>query len=140
MKSYEAKKHWWSWLLPVSIALIITLLILPVSLSEVYGLFLYIIPILIILWPALRWKLDKIEIKDGCLYSRMGVIFIDKKLIPLEQISFVTEKMNIFSQFLGFGSIIIQSSAFAKAIDYPYISNPSEFVQAINEAKKKNSK
>lgn len=122
METYEAKKHWWFWVLPVG-----------VSLLTVWTI---IIPIWYLLWAFLRWKLDKIVIKDGCLQSKMGIIFIDKKTVPLEQISFVSEKQDIISQLLGFACIEINSSAFGKAIEYPCIANPSKFVQFINDTKK----
>lgn len=132
--NFEVKKHWWFWVAPVSIALVISFFIVRDNLS--IDIASFTVPILIILWTGLRWQSDKIEIKDGYLYSQRGLFFIDRKTIPIEQISFVSEKTNIISQSLGFGSIVIQSSAFAKEIDYPYISNPGEFVKAINEAKK----
>jgi uncharacterized membrane protein YdbT with pleckstrin-like domain len=124
METYEAKKHWWFWVPPVTISIIFLITL--------------IIPIWIMLWAILRWNLDKIEIKDGCLYSRMGVIFIDKKTIPLEQISMVSEKADIISQWLGFGTIEVQSSAFGKAISYPWIKNPAEFIKVVNDYKKSN--
>lgn len=122
METYEAKKHWWFWMPPVFVSLVF--------------IWTVIIPIWYLLWAFLRWKLDKIEIKDGCLQSRMGIIVIDKKTVPLEQISFVSEKQDIISQLLGFACIQVNSSAFGKAIEYPCIANPSEFVKFINDNKK----
>lgn len=119
---YVAKKHWWFWMPYIFISLLL--------------LFTIIIPLWLLIWAALRWKLDKIKIKDGCLYSREGVIFINKKTIPLEQISLVSEKSDILSEWLGFGVIEIQSSAFGKSINYPCIANPAEFIQFINDYKK----
>ena len=119
---YVAKKHWWFWVAPITFSILF--------------LFTIIIPAWIMIYTVLRWKLDKIEIKDGCLYSRIGVIFIDKKSIPLEQISFVSEKTDIISQWLGFSCIQVNSSAFGKAIEYPCIANPAEFIQFINDYKK----
>lgn len=124
METYEAKKHWWFWVPPVTISLIFLITL--------------IIPIWVMLWAILRWNLDKIEIKDGCLYSRMGIIFIDKKTIPLEQISMVSEKTDIIAQWLGFGTIEVQSSAFGKTISYPWINNPAEFIKRVNDYKKSN--
>ncbi|MBS5801493.1 MAG: PH domain-containing protein [Brachyspira sp.] len=122
METYEAKKHWWFWTVPAFISILF--------------IWTLIIPIWAMLWAILRWNLDKIEIKDGCLYSRMGIIFIDKKTIPLEQISFVSEKADIISQWLGFACVQVNSSAFGKAIEYPCIAKPSEFIRFINEHKK----
>ena len=122
MENYIAKKHWWFWVTP--------------ALVSILFLFTLIIPIWVMLYAILRWNLDKLEIKDGCLYSRMGIIFIDKKTIPLEQISFVSEKTEIISQWLGFSCIQVNSSDFGKAIEYPCIANPSEFIKFINEHKK----
>lgn len=122
MENYIAKKHWWFWMAPIVVSLIFLITL--------------IIPIWVMLWAVLRWKLDKIEIKEGCLYSRMGVLFIDKKTIPLEQISFVSEKSDIISQWLGFSCIQVNSSAFGKAIEYPCIAEPSKFIEVINQNKK----
>lgn len=122
MNSYLVKKHWWFWVGPVVWSLILCPIIFP--------------PIIILTIAFLRWKLDKIEVKDGCLYSRIGIIHIDKKTIPLDKISFITEKTNIIAQCFGFGTIQIQSSAFAKDISYDCVSNPSEFVQFVNNVKK----
>ena len=124
METYEAKKHWWFWVPPVTNSLIFLITL--------------ILPIWVMLWAILRWNLDKIEIKDGCLYSRMGIIFIDKKTIPLEQISMVSEKTDIIAQWLGFGTIEVQSSAFGKTISYPWINNPAEFIKRVNDYKKSN--
>ena len=88
-------------------------------------------------YAFLRWKADTLEIKDGCLQSKKGVIFIDKKTIPIEQISFISEKTDIIAQSMGFGTIQVQSSAFAKTIDYLFISNPGEFIKRVNEYKNK---
>lgn len=127
-KKYVAKKHWWFWILPISYSLIFLLL------ATIWqGMLLFIVWIMI--WAILRWKFDKIEMKEGCLYSKMGIIFIDKKTIPLEQISFVSEKMDIISQLLGFACIQVNSSAYGKAIEYPCIANSSEFVKTFNEFK-----
>lgn len=120
---YEAKKHWFFWFFPVLFSLIF--------------LFTLILPPIILLWAFLRWKFDKIEIKDGCLYSRLGVISIDKKVIPLEKISFASEKTDILGQLIGVGSLIIQSSAASGQIVYAYIDRPSEFIRMLNEAKEK---
>mgnify|MGYP007065376858 FL=1 len=122
MENYIAKKHWWFWVAP--------------ALVSILFLFTLIIPIWVMLWAILRWNLDKIEVRDGALYSRMGIIFIDKKTIPIEQISFVSEKTDIISQWLGFSCIQVNSSAFGKAIEYPCIANPSEFIKYINDYKK----
>ena len=122
METYEAKKHWFFWVPPVVVSLVF--------------IWTIIIPIWYLLWAFLRWKLDKIEVKDGCLQSRIGILVIDKKTIPLEQISFVTEKQDIISQLLGFACIQVNSSAFGKAVEYPCIANPSEFVKFINDSKK----
>lgn len=124
MQTYEAKKHWWFWV--------------PYITLSILFVWTLILPLWLIIWAFLRWKLDKIEIKEGCLYSRMGVIFIDKKTIPLEQISFVNEKTDIISELLGFGCIQVNSSAFGKAIEYPCIAKSSEFIKFINENKGKN--
>lgn len=118
---YKAEKHWWFWVPYVIFTLLLCWTI--------------IIPIWLILWGLLRWKLDKIEIKDGNLYSRMGIIFIDKKTIPLDKISFITEKTDIISEWLKFGAIQINSSAFGKAIEYPCIKNPQGFIDFFNKAK-----
>lgn len=123
MENYVAKKHWFFWMLPSFFALL--------------TIWSIILPIVIFLIAYLRWKSDILEIKDGCIYSRTGVIFLDKKTIPIDKISFITEKSNILSEKIGFGMIQIQSSAYAKEITYPYIVNPSEFIQKVNEIKEK---
>lgn len=121
MDTYIVKKHWFFWVAPI----IWSLIFLP----------LVIIPIIILTVAFLRWKLDKIEVKNGCLYSRMGLFSIDKKTIPLSQISFISEKTNILAQCFGFSTIEIQSSAFAKDIFYPCIANASAFVDFVNSHK-----
>ncbi|MBS6552951.1 MAG: hypothetical protein KH321_03295 [Clostridium sp.] len=122
METYIARKHWWFWVAPIFISLVFLITL--------------IVPIWVMIAAFLRWKFDKIEIKDGCLISRMGIVFIDKKTIPLEQISFVSEKGDIISQWLGFSCIQVNSSAFGKAIEYPCIANPGEFIKVINDYKK----
>lgn len=122
MEKFEVKKHWWFWVAPVIWSLIFS--------------FTIILPIVFLGFAFLRWKLDKIEIKEGCLCSRLGMIFIDKKTIPLEQISFIGEKTDIIAQWLGFGNIQVQSSAYAKAIEYPCIANPQNMIKYVNEHKK----
>lgn len=122
MEVYSAKKHWWFWVPPILVSLVF--------------IWTLIVPIWVMLYAFFRWKLDKIEIKDGCLYSRMGIIFIDKKTIPLDKISFVTEKSDIISELLKFACIQVNSSAFGKDIEYPCIANPTKFVDYINNYKK----
>lgn len=122
MEVYEAKKHWWFWV--------------PYILFSLIFIWTFIIPIWLLLWALLRWKLDKIEIKDDVLYSRMGIICIDKKTIPLNKISFVTEKSDIISEWLGYSCIQVNSSAYGKAIEYPCIANSTEFVNIINNYQK----
>lgn len=121
MENYIAKKHWFYWVLPSFWAIVTSITI--------------IIPILILLHAYLRWKSDTLEIKDNCICSRTGIIFINKKTIPIEKISFITERTDIISEKLGFGSIQIQSSADLKAILYMWIVNPSEFIKKVNEIK-----
>ena len=121
METYVAKKHWWFWV--------------PYITLSILFIWTLIIPIWLILWAFFRWKLDKIEIKDGCLCSRLGIIIIDKKTIPLEKISFVSEKQDIISEMLGFACVQIQSYADSNAIIYPCIANSAEFVKKINELK-----
>lgn len=123
MNSYVAEKHWYFWMPSILISILLC--------------FTIILPILILLWTWLRWKTDKLEVKDGCLCSKIGIIFIDKKTIPLEQISFITEKTDILSEWLGFGCIQVQSSAFSKAIQYPCIKNPGELIKFVNNNKHK---
>lgn len=120
--TFIAKKHGYFWAPSVFFSILLC--------------FTVIIPIFILLWTFLRWKLDKLEIRDGCLYSRTGVIFIDKKTIPLEQISFISVKTDIISEMQGFGCIQIQSSAFAKAVEFPCIKKPDELIKFVNDWKK----
>lgn len=117
--TYEAKKHWAIWLNPVVFSILF--------------IWTIIIPIILLGWTALRWKLDKIEYKDGCLYSRIGVIFIDKKAIPLERISMVSEKTDIIAELLGFGNLVVQSSASDSTIVYSCIKKPAEFISFLNK-------
>lgn len=126
LDNYEAKKHWWFWFGPVVVSILFC--------------WTLIIPIALLGWTALRWKLDKIEYKDGCLYSRMGVIFIDKKAIPLERISMVSEKTDIIAELLGFGSLAIQSSASDSTIVYPCIQKPTDFINFLNKKIEENKK
>lgn len=121
MNTYVVEKHWWFWVGPIILSMIF--------------LFTIVIPIFILIWAALRWKFDKIEIKDGCLYSRIGIINIDKKTIPLEKISMINEKSDIISQWLDFGVIEIQSSAFGKSIQYPCIKHPVGLIEFYNKSK-----
>ena len=121
MENYKAEKHWYFWMPGIFMSIILC--------------FTIIIPIFILFWTWLRWKLDVLEIKDGCLYSRMGVICIDKKTIPLEQISFISVKTDVLSEAMKFGCIQVQSSAFAKAIQYPCIKNPDELINFVNAHK-----
>ncbi len=122
MESYEAKKHWFHWVMPVIFSILLCWTI--------------IIPIWLLLYTFLRIKFDKIEVKEGCLYSRMGLIIIDKKTIPLEQISFISIKADILSEMMHMGSIEVQSSAFAKAIRYLWIKEPQNLIDFINRCKK----
>lgn len=119
---YVIQKHWFHWVMPAIISIIFCWTI--------------IIPVLMLLYTFLRMKLDKIYIKDGCLYSRLGIILIDKKAIPLQQISFITVKADIISEWLKMGCIQIQSSAFASEIRYLYIKNPDKMVEFVNNYKK----
>ena len=123
MESLEIKKHWWYWVSPIFWSVVLCWTIIA--------------PLIYLPYAFLRWKLDKIEIKDGCLCSRLGIISIDKKTIPLDQISYIGEKTNIIAQSLGFGDIQVQCSAFAEAIAYPCIANAQELIQYVNEFKSK---
>ena len=86
----------------------------------------------VILWALLRYKFDKIEIDENQFYSRLGLLNIDIKTIPLNKISMVSAKTDIISQLLGFGTIEVQSSAMNSTIMYPYIDNVSDVVNKIN--------
>ena len=92
---YTAKKHWWFWI--------------PYIFLSILFCWTIIIPIWLIIWAVLRWKLDKLEIKDGCLYSRTGILNIDKKSIPLEKISIINIKSDIISEALNFGQIEVKN-------------------------------
>ncbi len=118
-ETYIAEKHWFFWVMPVIVSLLTIITV--------------ILPIFIMGWATLRWKLDKIEYKNGCLYSRLGVIFIDKKAIPLEKISVVSEKTDIISELLGFGSLVVQSSAMDSTITYTFIQKPTNFIEFLNK-------
>ena len=113
------QKHWFFFVVPI----VIGTLLLPV-----FG-----IGLLVYLWAFLRYKFDKVEIKDGQLYSRLGLINIDTKTIPLNKISMVSVKSDIFSELLGFGVIQVQSSAFNSTISYPYIKDAKKAAEIINE-------
>lgn len=119
---YVIQKHWFHWVMPV--------------IWSVIFCWTLIVPFIMLLYTFLRIKLDKIYIKDGCLYSRLGVILIDKKAIPLKQISFITVKADIISEWLKMGCIQIQSSAIASDITYLYIKEPDKMVEFVNNYKK----
>lgn len=121
METYTVEKHWFTFVPPLFWSVILS--------------FTVIMPFIIMFWALLRYKLDKIEVKDGLLCSRIGVIAIDKKTIPLDQISFITVRNDIISEWMGFGCIEVQSSAFAKAISYLYIKNPQGLVDFVNKNK-----
>lgn len=121
MENLEIKKHWlwWGWFVVFSILTVWSL----------------IFPILILGYAFLRWKLDKIEIVDGILKSREGLICINKKAIPLDKISMVNTNTNFISEMLHAGDLIVQSSAENNAIKYSCIENPEIIVDFINKNK-----
>lgn len=94
---------------------------------------LFLIGIFIILFGFLRYKVDKIEIRENQLYSRLGLLNIDIKTIPLDKISMVSVKTDIMSQLFNYGTIVVQSSAVNSTIIYPFIENPTEIVKEINK-------
>lgn len=94
---------------------------------------IFFIGIFVIIWALLRYKFDKIEIDENQLYSRLGLLNIDIKTIPLNKISMVSVKTDIISQLFGFGTIAVQSSAISSTIMYPFIDNASEIVNQINK-------
>lgn len=121
-EEYTVKKHWFHWVMP--------------SIISILFCWTLIVPVFMLLYTFLRWKLDKIYIKDGCLYSRLGIIIIDKKAIPIKQISFITVKADIVSEWLKMGCIYVQSSAFSNDIRYLYIKDPDKMVSVVNNLKK----
>lgn len=123
MENYIAKKHWFFWVVP--------------SVISILFIWTIIVPIIVMGWAVLRYKLDVIEYKDGCLYSRLGVLNIDKKAIPIDKISMVSEKTNIIAQLLGFGSLEVQSSAFNSTIIYTCIEKPTDFITFLNNKMQK---
>ena len=140
MKTIRAKKHWLYWFVPVSVSLLITFLIVAsiyiLHINNIDGfvlLWLMMIPTLILFCYWLRWRFDTIEVKDGCLYSRIGILKIKKEIIPLEKISYLSENTNLIGQLIKCGSLVIQSSADGKEIVYPLIYNPSEFIKKVNQ-------
>lgn len=140
MKVIKAEKHWLYWFVPVSISSIITLLIFAsiyiLDKNNIDGLvllWLMIIPAIILFCYWLRWHFDTIEVKDGCLYSRNGIIFIKKEIIPLEKISYLSEETNLIGHIIKCGSLVIQSSADGRKIIYPLIYNPTDFIKKVNE-------
>lgn len=124
MENLTVEKHWFTWFMPslISIICICTLVLIPVA-------------IIIMLYTFLRWKFDKIEFKDGCFYSRIGLIMINRKSIPIEQISFIDIKADFISEAMHMGTIQVQSSAFAKAISYNFIKEPEKITQYVNAYK-----
>ena len=123
MNVIRAKKHWLYWFVPISISLVITVLIFAaiyiLDVNNIDGLillWLMIIPAIILLCYWLRWHFDTIEVKEGCLYARNGIILIKKEIIPLEKISYLSENTNLIGQLIKCGSLVIKSSADGKEI------------------------
>lgn len=137
MIKYEVKKHWLFWGSPVLFSCILLAFVWPLFLFPTTFLVAALIILIPFTWASLRWKLDIIQIKEDCLYSRIGVIFIDEKNIPLEQISFISQHKNIISSLLKCSDIQIQSSALGNnnIIQYRDIANAEEFISIINETK-----
>ena len=140
MNIIRAKKHWIYWFVPVSVSLLITLFISAsiyfLDINNIDGLILLwgmIIPAMILFCYWLRWHFDTIEVKDGCLYSRNGILLIKKEIIPLEKISYLSEETNLIGSLVKCGSLVIQSSADGRKIVYPLIYNPAEFIKKVNE-------
>lgn len=140
MKVIRARKHWFYWFVPVSISMLIASLIVAcIYILDIYNidgfvlLWLMFIPVVILFCYWLRWQFDKIEVKNGCLYSRIGIILIKKEIIPLDKISYLSENTNLIGQIFKCGSLVIQSSADGKQIVYPLIYNPSEFIKKVNQ-------
>lgn len=119
MEKLEIKKSIWF----IVAYVLLGIVLLPV----------FFIGIFVIIWALLRYKFDKIEIDETQLYSRLGLVNIDIKTIPLNKISMVSVKTNIITQLLNFGTIEVQSSALNSTIMYPFIDNASEIVTQINK-------
>lgn len=139
MFDYQVKKHWLFWFGPGLFSFSFFLIVFPFIFEPV--LFLCFLPIVLfpLLWAFLRWKFDIIGIKNGNFYSRLGIIFIDKKMIPIEQISFISQRQNFISNLLKCSNIEIQSSAIGNnnIIKYSDIANAEEFISIINDTKNK---
>lgn len=137
MQEIQLYKHGFFFVKPFICSILIFIIISPAIFVNpkddwMIGPLAMAISLLPLIWAFLRFKLDKIEIKNGQLYSRIGLINIDTKTIALNKISMVSAKKNLITMLFDFGTIEIQSSAINSTITYPYIANITQIVNIIN--------
>lgn len=114
---YEAQKHWCVLIIP-TLATVVTLGILVPWL--VYAYF--------------RYSRDKILITNRSFSIRTGLISITIESTPLDKINNFQYNQSVMGRILGYGTIFIQSAATAGLSGYPYIKNPDEVKNALEEA------
>ena len=135
----STKAHLAPFFVPLCIALIlaiigIVLLIIDSMSSVVYGVIVFIVAGLILIYGLTRLEYlltTKIFVTDRRVILKSGIINSVTSELPLDKLSGITVVEPLLGKLFHYGTIIIESSASTVGIRAMYIDKPYDFKKAM---------
>lgn len=134
---YEIKKHWMSlfWpiiLSPLCIAYFWKVYVIIQSFAGfLFGL-LFLMPII---YPILRYYVDKAVITNSNLHIQQGVYDYNEVSVPLNKIDLIQMRRSFLGKLGNYGHLIIQSEYAETRTVYKYIQNPDDVLYILRNPK-----
>jgi membrane protein YdbS with pleckstrin-like domain len=74
------------------------------------------LPAAVLVWPELRWRRWRYEVRDYEIDLRHGAITIVRTLVPMQRVQHVDTHRGVLEQLLGLSSVVFHTAAGANGI------------------------
>jgi uncharacterized protein len=105
---------WWGLAVAAGIALSFAL---PSPWSTlVWALPLAGLPIAVLVWPELRWRRWRYEVREHEIDLRHGALKVVRTLVPMQRVQHVDTHRGVLEQLLGLATVVFHTAAGANGI------------------------
>jgi membrane protein YdbS with pleckstrin-like domain len=74
------------------------------------------LPVAVLVWPELRWRRWRYEVRDDEIDLRHGALTIVRTLVPMQRVQHVDTHRGVLEQLLGLSSVVFHTAAGANGI------------------------
>jgi uncharacterized protein len=74
------------------------------------------LPVAVLVWPELRWRRWRYEVREHEIDLRHGALTIVRTLVPMQRVQYVDTHRGVLEQLLGLATVVFHTAAGANGI------------------------